>query len=187
MTNYLKYFDREHYLFEDVHDRFHGEHSLGAFDFFSIIIWKANRAKSIMAGKLFAQDPLSRRDLDAICRDLTSALYAAPGNKERLGVLMQDWDFPLPMASAVLAVCWPEEFPVYDFRIRDQIQGSQKVNKSWDFERIWKAYQEYKTRVCELVPKESNLRDKDRFLYGRSNAKQLEKDIELWTISVPKN
>ncbi len=64
MNDYLKYFDRAHYLFEDVHQRFHTEHSLGAFDFFTIIIWKANRAKSKIALKLLAKDPEGRRDLD---------------------------------------------------------------------------------------------------------------------------
>jgi len=46
MNDYLEYYDLERYLFENVHQRFHLEHSLGAFDFFSIVIWKANRAKS---------------------------------------------------------------------------------------------------------------------------------------------
>ena len=42
--DYLRYYDLERYLFEDVHRRFHEEGSIGAFDFFSIVIWKANRA-----------------------------------------------------------------------------------------------------------------------------------------------
>jgi len=34
MIDYLMYFDREHYLFDEVRCRFHAEHSLGTFDFF---------------------------------------------------------------------------------------------------------------------------------------------------------
>ena len=90
MDDYLKFFDRERYLFEDVHQRFHTEHSLGAFDFFTIIIWKANRAKSKIALKLLAKDPEGRRDLDAICRTLTASLYNAPNHKERLRLLVKD-------------------------------------------------------------------------------------------------
>ncbi len=82
------------------------------------------------------------------------------------------------MASAILAVCWPEDFPVYDYRVRDQILDSPKVSQSWKFERIWEAYEKYKAKVFELVPEESSLRNKDRFLYGKSNALQLEEDIE---------
>jgi hypothetical protein len=177
MIDYLRYFDRELYVFEDVHSHFHTDHSLSAFDFFSIIIWKANRAKSKIASKLLKQDPLGRHDLDAICRDLTASLYSASG-PNRLRVLVKDWDFALPMASAILAVCWPDEFPVYDYRIRGQIQGFQKINKSWDFERIWTAYEEYKAKVCALMPEEPSLRRKDRYLYGKSNALQLTEDIE---------
>jgi hypothetical protein len=53
MTNdYLKYYDLETYLFEDVRQRFHKQGKLDAFDLFSIIIWKANRARSKLAQRL---------------------------------------------------------------------------------------------------------------------------------------
>ena len=64
MVDYLKYFDREFYLFDEVYSRFHAEHSLGAFDFFSIGIWKANRAKSRIARKLLKQEMRGKRNLD---------------------------------------------------------------------------------------------------------------------------
>lgn len=125
MINYLKYFDREHYLFEDVHSRFHVEHSLGAFDFFSIVIWKANRAKSKIARRLLEKGRTEKRDLEGRCRALTASLYNAHEHKERLRLLIKEWGFALPMASAILAVCWPEEFTVYDYRVRDQIRVFQ--------------------------------------------------------------
>src|SRR5882672_7549701 len=105
MIDYLKYFDREHYLFDEVRFRFHDEHSLGAFDFFSIVIWKANRAKSKIARRLLSKDRKSKRDLNARCRALTRSLYSANDHKERLRILIKDWGFALPMASAILAVC----------------------------------------------------------------------------------
>jgi hypothetical protein len=179
MTDYLKYFDRERYLFEDVHQRFHAEHSLGAFDFFSIIIWKANRAKSKIALKLLAKDPQGRRDLDAICRTLTSSLYNAPDHKERLRLLMKDWSFALPMASAILTVCWPEYFTVYDYRVRELLKGFPELQNLSDFEKIWDGYEEYKSKVIEAAPSELSLREKDRYLYGESNARQLNEDIRL--------
>src|SRR5438477_3026556 len=108
MTDYLRYFDREHYLFEDVHQRFKDEHSLGAFDFFSIVIWKANRAKSKIARRILKKPLKATRDLETRCRALTKSLYNAADDKERFRVLIKDWGFALPMASAILAVCWPE-------------------------------------------------------------------------------
>ena len=80
------------------------------------------------------------------------------------------------MASAILAVCWPEEFTVYDYRVRDQIKGFLKLNTG-NFEKIWKHYGEYKAKVSKLAPIGLSLRDTDRYLYGKSNAVQLENDI----------
>ena len=82
------------------------------------------------------------------------------------------------MASATLAVCWPEEFTVYDYRVRDQIKDFPKLNTT-NFEKLWKHYEEYKMRTSMLAPANLSLRDKDRYLYGKSNAIQLEKDIQL--------
>jgi hypothetical protein len=160
-----------------VHSHFHAEHSLGAFDFFSIVIWKANRAKSRIARRLLTQDRKSKRDLNARCRVLTRSLYAAPDHKERLRILIKDWGFALPMASAILAVCYPDDFALYDYRVLDQINGFPKLSTS-NFDKLWQGYQEYIANICKLAPQESDLRNKDRFLYGRSNASQLKEDIQ---------
>ncbi len=176
MIDYLKYFDREYYLFEDVHPRFRAEHSLGAFDFFSIVIWKANRAKSKIARRLLKQEHKGKRDLESRCRALTASLHDASDHKERFRLLINDWGFALPMASAILAVCWPEDFPVYDYRVRDQIKDFPKLSTR-NFEKLWDHYEEYRVRVSKLIPMGLSLRDKDRYLYGKSNALQLKNDI----------
>jgi len=177
MTDYLRYFDRERYLFEYVHGRFEKDRSLGAFDFFSIVIWKANRAKSKIARKLLATKHKSKRDLNARCRVLTRAIHAAPDHKKRLQILIKDWDFALPMASAILAVCYPDDFALYDYRVRDQIKTFPELTTK-NIDKLWDGYQEYIASVCRLTPGQKKLRDKDRFLYGKSNAMQLRKDIQ---------
>jgi hypothetical protein len=177
MTDYLRYFHREQYLFEDVHARFHKDRSLGAFDFFSIVIWKANRAKSKIARRLLTKDRKSKRDLNARCRILTKSIHAAPDHPERLRILIKDWGFALPMASAILAVCYPEAFALYDYRVRDQIKGFPKLTTT-DFDELWKGYEKYIKKICKLAAQQEGLRDKDRFLYGKSNAVQLRKDIQ---------
>jgi hypothetical protein len=177
MTDYLKYYNLEGYIFEDAHQRFHTEHSMGAFDLFSIIIWKANRAKSKIALKLLAHDPAGRRDLEAIARTLTASLYEAQDHKERLRLLMKDWKFALPMASSILSVCYPEDFTVYDYRVRELLDNFPHINNLIDFEKIWTGYNEYKMKVSQLAPIELNLRDQDRYLWGKSTALQLEADI----------
>jgi hypothetical protein len=177
MTDYFRYFDRERYLFEDVHSRFLKDHSLGAFDFFSIVIWKANRAKSKIANRLLETDRKSKRDLNARCRVLTRSLHAAPDHKERLRILIKDWGFALPMASAILAVCYPDDFALYDYRVREQIKDFPDLTTT-NFDKLWDGYQEYIANICKLAPQQEKLRDKDRFLYGKSNAVQLRKDIQ---------
>jgi len=176
MMDYLKYFDREHYLFDDVRSRFRVEHSLGAFDFFSIVIWKANRSKSKIARRLLKKETKTKRDLEARCRALTKTLFDADNDKERLRLLIKDWGFALPMASAILAVCLPEKFTVYDYRVRDQLNSFPDLNTR-NFEKLWRHYQAYRAAVSKLAPKSLSLREKDRYLYGKSNALQLKNDI----------
>ncbi len=165
-------------MFEDVHQRFHSDRSLSAFDFFSIIIWKANRAKSKIALKLLIHDQAGRRDLDAIVRALTADLYAAPDAKTRLRILFKEWGFALPMASAILTVFWPDEFTVYDYRVCQQLGKFQDLNNWSKFERVWSGYSEFVASVKSVAPQELSLRDQDRYLFGASTAKQLQSDIQ---------
>ena len=98
--DYVKLYDLEKYLFEVVHPRFVRERQLSAFDFFCIVIWKANRAKSKVAKLLLAKDKQGRKDLDVIVSDLTASLAAAESDQERTRILIEDWRFRLPIASA---------------------------------------------------------------------------------------
>ena len=54
----VEYYSSEWYLFEAVYPRFRRDRVLGAFDVFSVIAWKATRAKSIAAKELSDADPL---------------------------------------------------------------------------------------------------------------------------------
>jgi hypothetical protein len=181
--DYLKYYDLERYLFEDVSKRFQKKHALGAFDFFSIVIWKANRAKSQIARKLLSRQSRGKRDLESVCRELTASLHKAPNRKERLRLLMEEWKFALPMASAILSVCWPEEFTVYDYRVCEalELKGRGKFHylKGLVFsERVWDGYLEFKLKVALATPKTLSLRERDRYLWGESAASQLVEDLK---------
>src|ERR1700678_4459765 len=112
-TNFLRYYDLEQYLFGDVHEKFHRDHEIDAFDLFSIIIWKAQRAKSTLARRL-AKVPAVIRECECSAKPrlevaaslFTRALFEARSPEERLRIAMQDWGFYLPMASAILTVLW---------------------------------------------------------------------------------
>jgi len=177
MTNdYLKYYNLEAYLFEDVRQRFHAEGKLDAFDLFSIIIWKADRAKSKLAKRLAKK----AGSLEAAAVQFTTGLFSAKSAEDRLLFAMKDWGFYLPVASAILTVLWPEEFTVFDTLVcgelvRDKLGDFHNLDNPIP-EHVWPGYCRYREAVKLAVPS-LPLRDKDRFLWGRSASLQLADDL----------
>ena len=178
--DYLKLYDLEKYLFDVVRSNFERDRKLNAFDFFCIIIWKANRAKSIIAKKLLERDGNRRKDLDAIVGDMTKSLADADTEKEKMRILIEKWEFRLPMASAILSVLWPDKFTVFDVRACEQLGGDYKsIPDKAHFEDLWNGYNRYIEAVQNMVPEVAMLRDKDRILWAKSFEKQLNKDIAM--------
>jgi hypothetical protein len=87
------------------------------------------------------------------------------------------------MASAILTVLWPTTFTIYDVRVCNELERNVRgpfhtlVEKS-DFEAVWTGYRAYLNAVQNAAPVALSLRDKDRYLWGRSVAKQLTNDIQ---------
>jgi len=170
-----KYYNLERYLLEEVQPRFQKNGSIGAFDFFSIVIWKANRAKSRVADKL--RDVSGEDNLEQICKKLSTEIWKAKEEKDKMKILISDWHFRLPMASAILTILYPELFTVYDYRAAEQTgNGSKLVNKT-SFDAIWDGYVEFRCKVNE-IGKGSTMREKDRYLFGKSRMEDLADDIE---------
>ena len=175
--DYLLYYDLESYLFNTACQRFHREKKLDAFDLFSIIIWKAERAKSRLARRLI----MRAGSLEAAANHFTSALIEADSPKARFMVAVDAWEFYLPMASAILTVLWPEDFTVYDVRACQELEelGIGRFGNLGNLstKALWPKYLEYCEAVRGAVPQYSSLRDKDKFLWGRSAARQLVDDL----------
>ena len=57
--DYKKFYNLEEYLFQDVGSRFRKTNTLSVEDFFCIVIWKANRAKTNIKKKLSKMATLS--------------------------------------------------------------------------------------------------------------------------------
>lgn len=178
MDDYKKYYYLEKYLFEEVNKKFKTNKCLDSFDFFCIVIWKANRAKSRIAKNLLKNDPKQRNKLDPIVKDLTRSLYDANSEKECLEILIQKWKFRLPIATAILTVLWPNKFTIYDQRVCNILNNFNNLKNKVSFSRILEGYIKYRNEVISKVPKENKLRDKDRFLWGLSFKKNLINDIE---------
>ena len=109
MEDFKKYYDLEKYLFEDINQKFHQQQYLEAFDFFCILIWKAERAKIYHVPRLQKID----LDLNKACEELTKSVFIAKENKEKMRILIEGHTFKLPTASAILAVLYPNDFTVY--------------------------------------------------------------------------
>ena len=172
--DYLSLYHLEDHLFGPVHHRWQANGRLDAFDFFCIVIWKANRAKSRVARKLLER---GHGNLVSAVPELTMAVASAPEPRERLRVLIQDWGMRLPMASAVLTVLDPEEFTVYDIRVCEVLGRFGGLAERASFDRLWEGYVEFKEAVVQATPEGLSLRDRDRYLWARSFADQLRSQI----------
>lgn len=185
MQRYLDYYHLESYLFDVVSPRFRNSGTLTAFDFFCIIIWKANRAKSKVAKRLSHS---GQNSLEAAVQALALQVSSAESPKERLGVLMESWGFLLPMASAILTVLYPTDFTVYDVRVCEELNDFRKLKDIRDIEKRWVDYKSYCKAVEAAVSEPLSLRDKDRWLWGKSFATQLQIDIQRnFKATVPEN
>ncbi len=172
--NPLQFYDLESYLLESVRPAFQERGYLSAEEFFSIIMWKANRAKSKVAKGLMARG----LSLQEAVRRLTEELHEAPDNQSRFAVL-HSWGLRLPMASAVLTILWPEDFSVYDFRVCDQLDKFKYLPDRTKVTSLWEGYCQYMEAVKATAPAHLSLRDKDRFLWGKSVLEQLHSDVAV--------
>ena len=170
--NMIKYYYLENYLFTEVRDYFLKNGFLTSFDFFCIIIWKANRAKSKIAEKLLTFNT----SLDATIETLTRQIYSATNDKTKLEILIVKYRFKLPIASAILTVLYPETFTIYDTRVCDTFPKYKNIADRV-FENQWSLYSEY-IECVRNYNSDMNLRDTDRLLWAKSFKEQLDSDLQ---------
>lgn len=162
--NFIKYYFLEDYLFREVRKNFQKQRYLTPEEFFCIVIWKSNRAKTAIKRKL-----LKIGRLDDIIRKLTEDIYNNKG-MAKLDILKSKWRFNLPMATAILTVLYPTVFTIKDVRVLRQL-------KMEDFNGSKKYFDEFLPKVKEASV-QKRLRDKDRELWGKSFYEDLEKFIK---------
>lgn len=173
-TSLIKYYDLENYVLTDVRDSFDRNGHLTAFDFFCIVIWKANRAKTKIAQRLLNYNS----DIEQSVKDLTNKIFSATDDKQKLKVLITDYKFRLPMSSAILSLLYPDNFTIYDVRVCETLINFKGLDNTTNFEKLWLGYTDYIESVRKYEPKNLSLRDKDRFLWGKSFYEQLNKDLK---------
>lgn len=177
IADYVQFYHLESYLFGTVHQRFASQGYLGAFDFFCIVIWKANRAKTKIARKLLGSN--GGKSLDDVARELTKNIAAQQTPKSRLRLLMSGKArFRLPMATAILTVLYPDEFTVYDYRVCEALGAFRNLTHITTFDKLWEGYSDFKRAVEANAPQGHSLRDKDRYLWGKSFCDQLRFQVQ---------
>jgi hypothetical protein len=172
--DYLKFYDLETYLLGEVGTHFRKTGLIEPVDFFMIFIWKSNRAKTKVRDRLKSRAGA----FDKAVAQIAVSLADAKGNKERLRILMQDWGLKLPMASAILTVLYEDEFTVYDVRVCKQLVLEYRPDREFSDE-LWADYGTYQAAVIKGTPPNvKSLRDRDRFLWGRSLRLDAERDCK---------
>lgn len=177
MNDDVKYYYLEKYIFEEVRKKFLINKHIGAFDFFCIIIWKANRAKSKIALKLLLKYK-GEKELEEIVQILTRQINSETNKERRLKILVEEWKFRLPMASAILTVFYPDEYTIYDTRVCGILNNYNNLVYTSKFDDLYKGYSQYIEDVRNFCKNSLNLRDKDREIWGKSFKEQLKQDIE---------
>lgn len=182
-VDYRKYYHLESYLFDEVTKSFKTNNNLSAYDFFCIVIWKANRAKSKVANRLLSK---GYSDLNQAVSALIGNIVKAQNNKEKMKVLVSDWGFRLPMASAVLTVLYPNQFTVYDVRVCKMLGNIFHAQDRTNFDRLWSEYEGYIAAVKNAAPDIHELREQDRWLWGQSFSNQLQGDLKKTSRRFPR-
>src|SRR6266446_3367439 len=165
-TDYRKFYDAERYLLDEVGPRFRETGELEPADFFTLLIWKAERKKNDHKKRLAK----IAGSFENAVHQVASELHKSTAHKHRLEVLINKWRFYLPTASAILTILYPDVFTVFDWRVCKEVVCAYEP---WRSRRsfsdvLWGRYESFKQAVINQTPTHLSLRDKDRFLIGRS-------------------
>jgi hypothetical protein len=169
------YYSPETQLFPQLQQTFADTGQMHPEALYLILDWKASRARNKHLHRLATRCGGSFSDA---VRKLSAELHAAADPRRRLAVLMSEWGFLLPTASAILAVLYPEAFTIYDRRVcemLDDFHGLANASKCSD--EVWEQYMRFTDAVRASSPPGLGLRDCDRWLWGQSKRRDLQKEL----------
>jgi len=159
LKKYLKYYFLEDYLFGEVNKNFKKRGYLTPEEFFAIIIWKSNRAKTNVRKGI--------KKSGKSIKTITSAVSKAKTLEQKLDILVSLPGIGIPMASAILTVCYPNDFTIADYRASASLKD---FGETMDGNPTTSAdvYFDYINQCKRLARKQDlSLRDFDRVLWAR--------------------
>jgi hypothetical protein len=173
----ISYYNPEALLFPALAQRFAETGQLEPEELYLILDWKAPRARTRHLKRLAKRSG----SFEVATRVIAACLHTVKEPQERLRLLLQDWKFYLPTATAIVAVLYPDTYTIYDVRVCDALGGFHKLNRTWSQE-LWVGYQEFIEAVrAEALkagaPAGTSLRDCDRWLWGKHKQEQMCREI----------
>ena len=161
LSHWIQLYNLEDYLFGTVTRRFQEEGHLHTHDFFAIIIWKSNRAKTRIRAGL--------QQIGKTAEQVTREMHLAATGEGKLQVLLAVPGFGIPMASAILTVCYLDEFTILDWRAWEGLCAWEVEGLPGRCPAVAAGYLQY-CDACRRIAREFDLslRDLDRALWGRS-------------------
>lgn len=161
LKKYLKYYWLESYLFDDVNKNFQKRGYLTPEEFFVIIIWKRNASKT----KIINGIKTDRRTIS----EITLKISGAKMREQRLDALLSPKipGIGIAIASAILTVCYPDDFTIADHRARTSLKNFGEEVIGNPTTKI-SSYFEYLDKCKKLAHKHNlSLRDFDRILWAK--------------------
>lgn len=160
----LMLYDLETYLFQDVHAKFERGKPIDDFDFYCIIYWKSNRNKTGIRNGLGKLDP-------GKLFDEVRETEEAEKPKDTVKVLTKVKGIGIAIASAILAVCYPDKYTVVDSYVFKKV-------KEWGYLPDASLNDEGYLKYNELCKEWSHkyripLRDVDRILWTKAWKKRV--------------
>jgi hypothetical protein len=113
------YYSLDDYLFNRVTQRFARRQTLTRFDFYAIITWKSNRSISKV------RDGLRTANLTTTA--LMTQVSQCATDQDRMNMLIEINGIGVPVASAILTVCYPDRFTVLDYRAWEALFHFKRV------------------------------------------------------------
>lgn len=173
-TDYDQFYWPEIHIFDEIRKTFEDGGNIDPFALYIILDWKSSRAKKYHVDRM---KKLTGSSYHAAVEKLGKELFVARCPEERLRIMLVDWKFRLPTATAILSVLYPTDFTIYDVRVCAALEDFKPLNDIRWSHQLWERYEEFKTAVRKATPGLETFRDKDRWLWGKSKYKDLRKQI----------
>jgi hypothetical protein len=166
-----KFYDLDDYLFRCVTGKYARQNTLNAFDFYAIVTWKSNRSISKV------KNGLSAAGLTPTI--LMAKVSACASDQDRMMELDNVTGIGVPVASAILTVCYPNRFTILDYRawealLRFKMVTSQKMpNNIADYFSLY-------LPACRAMAIKQNmtLRELDKAMWGLSKRASIMKWVK---------